>query len=193
MKLSRERKIYLGLGAAALAALGVDRLFLDSSVSGPSDASAIAEIAELGVPGVDDLAVSPPKIPWDELEPDSVTRRLSELSGRVDVTQTQDAFGVLGWLGASGRTDDAPELGAAPVPATGWDRAVQFQQKHRLKAVICAQNGGYALLDEHTVLAIGESIDGYSVQAVGDRSAVFATSNPESDASRVRLTLKSGM
>ena len=52
------------------------------------------------------------------------------------------------------------------------DAAREFLQRHRLTAVMRQTGGGVAIIDQKTV-AVGQSLDGFRLVAVKERSAVL--------------------
>ena len=181
MNLNKQQKIYLGVLAAALVALGADRLVLSSSVTGPETAS--AELVVNQEPeqqqrvqqAADEL--SQPQ----EVRVPMVTARLRRVrqSQQLSVIPAVDVFRP----GAVWKSPD--DSGGPDAPSARKRQAIeQFVTAHPLTAVMRNGDGGYAIIGGQTV-RLGHQIDGFTVTAIHDRSVELASGKL-----RIELTLE---
>ena len=180
MKLNKQQKIYLGVLAAVLVALGADRLVLSSSVSGAEGASAELvyqepEQQELVQQAADEL--SRPQ----EVRVPMVTARLRRVrqSHQLSVIPAVDVFRPA----AAWKSPD--DSGGPDAPSARRRQAIEeFVAAHSLTAVMSNGDGGFAIIGGKTVRP-GHEIDGFTVTAIRDRSVELT-----SGAIRIELTLK---
>jgi len=171
MQLSKTQKIYLALGAVAVAALVVDRVFLGDGegVSGPTEAAA----AEAGVRGADRPAPVAAAPTVEVPERPSLAARLDALArkGRLDAAAVRDAFVLPSeWMGEVQAT--APEKASAPSAAE------KFAAAHALSAVLLSNGGGCAVVNDQ-VVKIGQTMDGFTLLRLARESAVFGDGKAE--------------
>jgi hypothetical protein len=177
-KTARNRKIYAAILAMALGGLAVDRLILGGA-TGPHDAS--AEVDPALAP---DASTSPT---LRANTPHHATNNTSTLAARLDRMATEHHFELLS-------VEDAfrpavswvkpAENGVKPI--VQLTEAQAFAKNHKLMAVVTNVAGGAAIIDNQT-LTVGRQIDGFTLIAVTQRSAVL-----EKFGQRVELTLPDG-
>lgn len=172
MKLTKQRKVYVALGTAAVLALLGDRLFLDSETTGPRPAAAgVVSAAEpnLAAPSAaDQLALLPDPA-------NSVAGRLSRIESEHELTAGggRDAFAPAGeWL----RPTAADK--SQPADKSGISR---FTRDHKLEAVVPGLKRGCVIVDGATMF-VGQKLNGFTLVQVRNRSAVF-----ERDGTKVEL------
>jgi len=177
MTLARQRKIFLGVGAAALVALGADRIFLGSSLSGPESAvaSSITDSSQADSAAGADI---------DALLHDDDPTAATSLAQRVNqvsryrpglLEDRRDAFKPsAGWVGVDGSGS------GLPTNADG------FRAAYELVALMPKNRRPCAMVGGRTVF-VGQTLDGFTLVEVGARSAVF-----ESVAGRVELKMGDG-
>ena len=170
MKLTKERKVYLGILAVGLVALVADRVFLGGGGVPPSSAEAaatplvigpIAQLPQARAPGTASAWPKQPNV--------SIADRLAAVATTegINTSEVKDAFGPsAAWLAQLRPSADRPS--GLPL-----DLAEAFCQRHRLTAVMVQGGGGKAIVDDKC-LAVGEKIDGFALVAVEHNSAVFA-------------------
>ncbi len=175
-KTARNRKIYAAILALALGGLAVDRLILGGA-TGPNDAS--AEV---------DPALAPNASASPALRTNTANHNhTSTLAARLDRMATEHHFELLSvedafrpavsWVKPS-------ENGVKPI--VQLTEAQAFAKSHKLMAVVTNVAGGAAIIDNQT-LTVGRQIDGFTLIAVTQRSAVL-----EKFGQRVELTLPDG-
>ena len=169
-KLSRERKVIIGILGVALAGLAADRLFFSSGLTGPAEASAAA--GEFAVDAslealVEEIDAEPALIPE---RTESITATLAgqfeeyARQGSPDVTGLSDVFRPSdSWL----QTSDAPDGVARTISA-----ADEFGVSHTLSAVIMSRSNPGAVVNRQ-LITIGQEIDGFVLVSVNERSAIF--------------------
>jgi hypothetical protein len=173
MPLTRERKIFLALGAAAGIALVGDRLFLGATVTGPSSASA----------GTFTTPAPAPARPNPRFNDPHIANPASTLAQRIrNIAATneaeKDAFKPSEkWLEQS--IPDKPHHASQADPSN-------FLRQHRLEAVVPNISRGYAMVDG-APLFVGQKLEGFTLVAVRNRSAVF-----EMNGSNIELHMDEG-
>ena len=159
MTLTKRQKTLLAVFFVGLAALVVDRTFLRPQ-GGAAAASANPFAAS-------DKQVSPAaNIPMLEPQtgPTGVARRLDLLwsDKEVNPEQGRDPFALaVPWY-------DNVAAGDSKTP----DETALFVSGHQLTAVVIDPRGSYAVVNDH-LLVPGQSLDGFKLVSVGNRSAVF--------------------
>ncbi len=184
MKTSRERNILIAVLSVAGLGLGIDRFVIGSEVTGPSQSSA-SVIGELDAESAGWLAVpdteSIKSTGADEAPGVSFAERLrliADSSAGTDPGQSRDAFAPgPGWEVTDIEVGGVPDNQARQI-------AEDFRSKHLLEAVLVSGDKRYAVIGGQT-LFIGQKLDGYRLQAVLERSAVF-----EGRGIRVELRIK---
>ncbi len=182
MKLSRERKFFVVICALALVALVVDRTLLTEAAAddGASDPSALL------VPG-GGASTSPgagravPANGRNGAGGSSSAAAVSDLlaqmaeRNRRQLEQTPDAFQPgAGWT--------APDMTQPGPPAA--DARVETFAKRKLASIVAGGRGKAGAMVEGRMIHIGQSLDGFTLVAVDNQSAVF-----EGRSVQVRLSL----
>lgn len=167
MKLTRERKIYLIAGGAALLALGVDQvLFAGPGEEAPAPETALVPRESAAA------AMSSPQVaafiaPFEAREDAAVAERLRRVASAASVDpdgSTRDAFAVPeSWM-ATKETPQGSEV------ATRRDKG--FEASHQLDAVLPNAPMPCGMVDGTPVL-VGQQVDGHTLEAVRERSVVF--------------------
>jgi hypothetical protein len=167
MALTKERKVYLGLLAAGLAALTVDRL-----TGGPEKARAYDESAYV-VPRAGGPAVAPAKSPQSSewTGGGALATRLQELTDRDpgrEGSGGRDLFRVpTAWATAPAN----PSPTTAPVANPAGSPA-EFEKAHRLTAVILSERQSHAIIDGRMIKP-GQTLDGFTLLTVTQDAAIF--------------------
>jgi hypothetical protein len=171
LKLTRQRKVFLGILGVGLAALAVDRL---ADNSGPAKASASEYAIERPAPGAAMMATPMPALPGtpQSVEPPqarvSLAERLETAREAQQATDSElrDIFQPPPWQAVK---PTAPGIGvaavAAPTPAQAFERA------HKHLGVKTGSKAVARVDDKY--LTVGQSFDGFTLRSVGARSAVF--------------------
>ena len=194
MQLTTQQKIYAAVLALAVAAFAFDRWVLGppegaEEYAAPTASSARKSAArrpaarpvarQNGVAGPGVAAVTP-EMPGQpapggnaavQASAGALAVRLQNVAQaraeKLNLNQVHDAFRPsASWIGA-------PK--PAPVtPAEVRDAAAEFKEKYRnkLKTIIRQGVGGVAIID-NVAVAVGQSIDGFRLVAVKDRSAIL--------------------
>jgi len=168
MKVTLQQKITFGVLGLAAIAFVVDRCTSSSTPAaalamvpaapkvGAAARAAAAKAATNNAPASESLASLA-----------SFSERLQQVAGaqQVDAAHANDAFvPSTQWAGSRRENDsDAAERLAA---------ANQFREHHKLLAVILSGKGGIALLDGKP-LRPGQSIEGFKLTEIHERSAIF--------------------
>ena len=174
MKLSKERKIFVGLLTLALSAVFIDRVVIGSGVTEPQQVEAGPVLAgpvsgEQSAAASFDAALSSP------VHGPSISDRLSDVVQAQGLAQddVRDAFAPSKvW---------AAELGIGQ----GGTGQASFQDRHHLVAVIVTNGERYVIIDDQT-LGLGNTLDGYTLVDVSERTAVL-----ESNGHRIELEIPS--
>ncbi len=158
MSLSKRQKTLLAVFLIGLIALVVDRTVLRPQ-GGPRAAS--ADSLPASGPGI---RPSGPQPAAQAAPPVTVAQRLDKLtSGREAGTEAlRDPFSLPpSWsdttAGKGERTPDAAEA---------------FVRRHQFRAMMVRSGESCALVDDSTLI-VGQSLDGFTLVAVGPRSALF--------------------
>jgi hypothetical protein len=160
MKLSTNNKIYVGILGLAILALGFDRLFLGPEAAVPAHVSAAGSPGTVGTPAA--ASACPAQESQSSIQ--TLAKRLETAGqrGGLDPRSMRDAFVPAdSWLG---RTPVAPQAQAAPTKT--------FAQLHELTSVVCAEEGGSAVIDGK-VMQVGQELSGYRLTWVRPGVAVF--------------------
>ncbi len=170
MNITKRQKTLLVIFLIGLAALAVDRTFLRPQ-GGASAAS-----ADTLQPAQDSVLPSD-NIPTlaDRTAGPGAIERLNRMWSNPDITveQMRDPFSLpASW--SDKVSDDDIKLSNATA---------RFISGHQLTAVVVDGRESYVLVNDH-LLVPGQCIDGFTLVAVGDRSAVF-----EQDGTRAVLEL----
>ncbi len=169
MSLSKRQKILVAVFLIGLLALVADRTVLRPS-GGPRAASADSLPAT-----VPDVKRTGPVPAGDATPPATVAQRLERLtSGRQAPSDPlRDPFSLPpSWSDSTAGKQEKP-LDATEV----------FARRHQFRAMVVRNEESCALVDDST-LTPGQSLDGFTLVAVGPRSALF-----ESDGRQVVLHL----
>ncbi|MCE9591975.1 MAG: hypothetical protein K8S99_15820 [Planctomycetes bacterium] len=185
MKLSRERKVFLGILGLGLTALAADRFVI--SPTGPR--SAQASIASV----VQDSATQAQPVP---AAPEAATAPIAP-ANTVRVAHQLESFGQEQGLRADETANAfqpsaawlAEDEASAPKPQSlapvGPPPAQAFTAAHKLNGVMAKGGGGYAIINGRAV-TVGQTVDGFRLVEVSRRSAVFQSSTGE----QAELTLQ---
>jgi hypothetical protein len=176
MKFTKERKIYLGLLAAGLTALGVDHSLSSSEASETPNVSTSLIVDKPELPR--QAAPSIPAIPDGSSISNPLVLRLRAVEKSEQLTQMpiHDAFTLPNRWAADCRTGPTE-----PKPLTP---AEEFEKSHQLNAVMLAGRRSKAIVDGQSI-SIGQLVDGFKLTEVTERSAVL-----KSSAGQVVLRLK---
>lgn len=197
MKLTRERKVLLAVLALGALALLVDRLFLASGHTGPQHAAAEVEVeaepraataraeatqsapSSSGPDDADQIMQATMALLRERDDGPLLNERLSETakSHGVSPLNPRNAFEPpKAWI-ASGETNAEPDdpapssLQQAPTPA---EQAQRFREQHRLRATMTERGTGVAIIGLRA-LRLGDELDGFTLERIGERSAVFSS------------------
>ena len=167
MKLTKERKLYVGILALAGIGLLVDRLFLapEDAPSNPSSAAAAA--IPTRPPVVVPSASTGAAKPAESAGRPSCADRLAKVGRSLpaDLSDLRDAFRPSAAWCAAIKT-------AAPSPSPQQPDKPTFGQQHQLTAVVVDGKGGKAIVDGRC-LEVGDQLDGFTLVSVGTKTAVF--------------------
>jgi hypothetical protein len=158
MKLTKERKVLVGILAVAGCALVWDQCFSGPEADAPAGAEA-ALVAPVGAPA------KPAPTAMGSVEQTPPLLRLTEKLQAVDreqqlsITPLSDPFKIpAAWTGPG-----------AVFEGTG----ATFAQRHHLTAImVSGARRGSAIIDGELV-RVGQTLDGYKLVEVTTRSAVF--------------------
>jgi hypothetical protein len=156
MSISKQHRIYIGLIGVALLGLIADR-----TIFKPSDAVATS----MGEFIIADSDLSEQNATQALLAAkQSLANRLKNVANSrgVNPHEVRDIF-ASPWTHSSAT---APKAAAENSPA------YEFMQRHKLTAIMGASGSGYVVIDDKC-LRVGQTIDGYLLKSVTDRSAVF--------------------
>lgn len=169
MDITGRQKKLLTILLMGLVSLVVDRTILRPG-GGPNAASADAlHPSDQSVPLTDNIPV------LAEEQESSMAERLTAVwpAAGTDFTQMRDPFSLPASWSDNGDGRDRE----------GLDATATFIGTHRLTAVVIDGRESYAVLDDRFFVP-GQSVDGFVLLSVGDRSAVF-----ERDGRRITLEL----
>ena len=176
MRLTKERKILAAILGVGVAGLFLDRVVLDSGLTGAESASAV-----LVERAAADLS-APPALLVDESDPPSpgptLADRLEEAAATAESAPSDnvDAFHLPDtWFGTPAQ---------APEPEARHAAAMEFARTHRVEAVVTSDQMHCAIVNGKAV-RVGQRLDGFTLVSVDQRSAVF-----EAKGIRTRLTIE---
>ncbi len=173
MKLSKQRKMIIGVLALVLSALAADRVFLGAEEAGPRraiGASVGSTPSDDGPLGDGAISAAGMSVPMGESLADRL-RTLSEARG-LKIDGVRDAFVV------SETWAPKPEKKASQAGVL----RVKFAKTHELMAVMPGKIS--MAIVNGKCYQVGRKVDGYTLVEVGRRLAVF-----ERDGKRVELKL----
>jgi hypothetical protein len=178
MKLTKQRKVYLGILVVAVAALLLDRVFYS-----PDEASAAPDETSISTPRVADApSRKPVLLPAACVEPSevkvSIADRLAAAGAAepIDLPGIRDAFRPEPeWMGELCPTGEVNKQDVDVVQA--------FRRRHRLMGVMLSSQGAKVIVDGEA-LEIGGKLDGFTLVSVESQTAVFSYGDR-----RVELTL----
>jgi len=169
MQLTKQQTVLLavlGLGAASLL---VDRVFIRSGVTTPQAAEAQALSAPSGAaPSVQPAVSQTPQ----QFTTQSIAANLDRLHAQhqYDLAAVPDALiPPPSWQPPRADERSAP----VPTATSARDLAAIFAKHHQLQAVMRSAGDVVALVDGKPYI-VGASLDGFTLQRVTQRSAVFA-------------------
>lgn len=166
VKLSRERRVLLGLAGAGALALGVDRAFFK-----PSGASAEGIAPEASQPA------NVPPHPHTALA-EAVTSSKEDAEGSASEVRTPLAQRLRDAAANQGPLDHVVvDAFAEPKAQAAMDlpqrrKAEEFVRTHRLTTVISSADGGVAMVNGKPV-RVGQSLDGFTLVRIERLAAVF--------------------
>ncbi len=159
MTLTKRQKTLLATFFIGLAALVVDRTFLR-----PQGGAAAASADPLAASDKQVSLVANIPVLEAQTGPTGVARRLNRLwsDKEGNPESGRDPFALAApWY-------DKVEAGDSNTP----DEAALFVSGHQLTAVVIDPRGSYAVVNDHLLIP-GQSLDGFKLVSVGNRSAVF--------------------
>jgi hypothetical protein len=159
MSLTKRQKTLLAVFFVGLAALGVDRTFLRPQGGAATASANPFASSDKQVSLVANIPVLGPQTGLT-----GVAQRLDRLwsDKEVNPEQGRDPFSlVVPWY-------DKVEAGGSKTP----DETALFVSGHQLTAVVIDPRGSYAVVNDHLLIP-GQSLDGFKLVSVGNRSAVF--------------------
>ena len=172
MKLTKERKLYLTIGAVAVLGLVTDR-FLGAAVTSPSSAAAsmqsptIARTASGAAAGNVDLDAAALNLRSDR----SLPVRLADFaqSRGYDLQSIDDGFQAAdSWL-----TKLAPAKADKNIESSDGEQLLaDFKTKHRLTALMVGAEGGLAVVNGQP-LCPGQEIGAFKLVEVRGNQAIF--------------------
>jgi hypothetical protein len=166
MALTKERKIYLGLLAAGIGALAVDRLTSGPATAQAEDASAYVVARPDAPAATNSIPVAPAASGGTMTPGEGLAARLRELASKSNAapgSAPRDLFRApASWAPQAQTTQPVAK---EPGPA-------DFEKSHRLTAVLLHGRQAHAVVDGRMV-APGQSIDGYTLLSVTQDMAVF--------------------
>lgn len=159
MTLTKRQKTLLATFFVGVAALVVDRTFLR-----PQGGAAAASADPLAASDKQGLLVANIPVLEAQSGPGGVAQRLDRLwsdkGGNPEFGR--DPFSLpVPWY-------DNVEAGGGKAP----DETALFVSGHQLTAVVIDPRGSYAVVNDHLLIP-GQSLDGFKLVSVGNRSAVF--------------------
>ncbi len=162
MNLTRKQKIYAVALTLAMALLVVDRTTQQGSISGPATSSASLVSSPTSVKPTETEQVSPA-----DAHRRALALRLDRLAQGAEIDDGfRDAFAVpQAWRALREAEKTQP---------TKPSRRGAFKDRRQLTAVMIVQGGGIAMIDGMAI-RVGQSIDGYRLVSVGQRSAKFTS------------------
>lgn len=169
-KLSRERKVFIGILGTALIGLCADRVLFSSGVTGPADAAAAA--GEYAIDeSLDDL------VEGIDAEPAAIVQCTGNitatLAGQFEQYARQGSGEAAG-LSDVFRPSDSwlPSIEAAGSRTPTITAADEFAMRHTLAAVMMSRSTPGAVVNKR-LITIGQELDGFILVAVNERSVVF--------------------
>ena len=164
MVLSEKQKKLAVVLTLALSVFIVDRAFLADSLTGPQEA--VADVGE----AVEVLAAEEQtQMQSDSIAPaQALAQRLESLAraNQAVLSSSRDAFVPSAlWIG---KIDGKPaQVGQAQA------RAREFLTAHRLNTVMGKASSGTIIVDDNTIIQVGQKLDGFRLIRLGNRSATF--------------------
>jgi len=158
MSLSKRQKTWAAVFLIGLVALAADRTILRPQ-GGPRAAS--ADPLPASVPGAGSSSNLPAPEP---APPATVAQRLNRLASgpQGGSEELRDPFSL-----PSSWSDTTPGKGRRTTDASGG-----FARRHQFRAVVVREGQASALVDD-SFLVPGQTLDGFTLVAVGPRSALF--------------------
>jgi hypothetical protein len=192
VKITKKHKIYLGVVGLGLLCLLGDRLIFAGDAPGGADGEDLLirpttppkklpdtphpKAAPAATPTPTAAAAAAPKAEETGPSPGTaeIVKRLQTIAADQSLStgEIRDAFKPApAWVAAaaSDKTGGAGGAGSKSVETSGQ----RFAKKHQLTAVVLGRGGG--VLVDGKFLRIGQSLDGFKLTAVEQRSATFAS------------------
>ena len=182
MQLTKQQKIYAAVLGLAVSAFAFDRFILGPGDAAPDEvaaAPASARPAPRRVP-------AQPAVARDAAAAFAAAPAYAAPPGPAGAASNGAALSARLEAVAAARNLKLDAVGDAFRPSPVWvgspkqiapsgelvDAAAEFQKKRKLMAVMKQGAGGIAIIDK-TYLSVGQSLDGFRLVAVKDRSAVL--------------------
>ena len=177
MKFTKQQRTLAAALALGVGALAFDRLFLDDTAPGPSQAAADPVVPASAArhahrPEAAERPADPSADPLDDAG--LIPARLIAAAGINGVApeKTRDAFAPTAAAQAAAAAAAQKKATATAETPAADVAAAQFVSKHKLTGVMNAPTGGIAVIDGHAV-RVGESCDTFELVSVGTRTALL--------------------
>jgi hypothetical protein len=161
MKVTKSQKVYFGVLAVGLLALGVDRFVLTPPTAAASDdaQSLLVKPGDASTGAADAIPAIPASF---TIQANPISDKLKQLNDSVPASkgELRDAF-----------TPGTAWTGATPA-ASATAAVVNFPDTHHLTGVLVSGRTGQAMVDGKDVL-VGQTLDGFKLIAVKPGIAVF--------------------
>ena len=177
MKMTRQRKVYAAVLLLGVGALAADKIFFSPPSTAAQDPSAmlLASTPHSPAPAAKH-AVQPKEANLLGLGALADRMRKVAESERLDLGDSADVFRApASWIQQK-QSHEASQATTQPDPGA------IFRDRHHLAAVLRSTHGGIAVLDATSgskgrAIRIGQTLDGFKLIAVGERSATFASAS----------------
>lgn len=178
MRLNKERKLYAGIFALALAALTVDRLFLGGGY-GPASASAAQDLA-LPAPAEEPVAAQP-VAPAKSGASVPVAKQIETLRAAATGPRSDGFTLPARWIASLSQRSAPPATtdaepaphAAAPAPATPTSNPEKLASRRITGVVNVRDKARACALIEGRRVAIGQSLDGFILTDLSESGATF--------------------
>lgn len=204
IQLNKQRKVYLGVLGAAVAALLADQLTGGGRMPGPEAASASLLVSdqERALAPVAEPAPGAPSPSADSLETQSpvvsVASQLLELENRFPSGATvDDGFALPGGLLAIVAPASSAEVAAPIVEKEGELPAIVPAPSHLSLTTIvtprdAAEGSGAIAVVNGETLKVGSTVGGWRIERIGDRSVVIRNAQNQRSELVLRAPMASG-
>lgn len=174
MKLSRQRRISLGLLGLGIAALAVDRLVLAENGQGLTGPAMSAAASLLVVPSSPASLGSLSPAKSDRVPAPSERLAALALKEDFDLLSVRDAFKTLGYEGEASSSAPAPTAGSAD----------EFERRHRITGMMTSRTGKTVIIVEGKALQVGDELEGFVLRSIDGEGALFARGSDEARLAR---------